>query len=143
MGNALALVSAMAAISNPTPAWPREATTIAQEAHSIAQKRSARGRQTDMERLATRIHDHPEQAQEADIQALTELLTARDDLVRYWAAISLSFIGPRARSALPALRQAFEEKHCARESKNSTSGAAVALRNMGEPPPSAPACPLP
>jgi hypothetical protein len=69
---------------------------------------------------------------EESILALGQLMSDKDDMVRYWAAMTLGNIGPAARVVTKQLRQALTEKYCAMESKNSSSAIIFALTRIGQ-----------
>jgi hypothetical protein len=68
---------------------------------------------------------------QADVDALADLLSDPFDAVRQWTALALFQIGPRARSAEPALRAAWSRIQCVRADKTSHSAIEAALGKMG------------
>lgn len=56
---------------------------------------------------------------------------------RYWVAVSLGNVGPRARMAIPELKEILAEEDCLKESKSAAGGIRYALTKMGVKPPPA------
>jgi hypothetical protein len=68
---------------------------------------------------------------DSDIDALAGMMTDRDDSVRYWIAVSLGFIGTRAKRAAPQLQRAFRDIACIRGSLTSEPAIRQALSRIG------------
>jgi len=73
----------------------------------------------------------PSAITDGDIDRLIGLLSDKDDSVRYWAAMSLGYVGPAAKKAIPALQADLKEHLCAPQSKTSASAARFALERIG------------
>jgi len=69
-----------------------------------------------------------------DIKSLIRLLNDQDDAMRYWSAVMLGNIGPRARSAIPVLKADLAERPCEGLGINSAQAVRYALRQFGEHP---------
>jgi HEAT repeat protein len=67
---------------------------------------------------------------ERHIAQLSALLQDENDSVRYWSATALGYLGPRARSAIPALEKALEERADDLTSKSSRSAIRLALQRI-------------
>jgi hypothetical protein len=110
-------------------------TNVSAEANKITAEPSSAVRTEYARQLADLIRRNPGIANNADIESLANMMADRDDSVRYWIAISIGYVGPRARQAVPALEKAFKEKECDHSSKNSTSAISFALTKIvGKPP---------
>lgn len=107
---------------------------IAVETNRIRGDTSSVTRTEDARRLAQWVREHAGIADSADVDLLASLLADKDDSVRYWAAMSLGYIGPSAQSAVPALEKALEDRRCDHASKTSASAILFALKNMGVTP---------
>ncbi|MEJ1974199.1 MAG: HEAT repeat domain-containing protein [Lacunisphaera sp.] len=68
------------------------------------------------------------------INEISDLLRDKDDSVRYWAATSLGYIGPRAGFTIPALEKALKEKDDDLSSKSSASAIRLALERIRRKP---------
>lgn len=55
---------------------------------------------------------NPDKIGDAQIDDIVGLLGDADDSVRYWAALALGQIGPRANRAVPALERALRDREC-------------------------------
>ncbi len=75
------------------------------------------------------------QIHRCEIVALTRMLGNKDDGVRMWAANSLGYIGPRAFTAIPALKSAYRLSECSVLEVNSSMAIEYALKNMNSKPP--------
>jgi len=64
------------------------------------------------------------------VSDLAALMQDRDDSVRYWIAIALSYLGPLAKDAIPALERALQDKKDDMSSKSSASGIQLALERI-------------
>lgn len=69
------------------------------------------------------------------LRTLTRMLRDKDDAMRFWAAAMIGNIGPRARSAIPALKRALAERPCEGIGLNSAQAVRRALSKLGERPP--------
>jgi hypothetical protein len=69
------------------------------------------------------------------IADVISLLDAKDDSVRYWVAITLGNIGPRANGAVPQLEKILGAIDCLQADKTSAQGIRYALTRMGVTPP--------
>jgi hypothetical protein len=97
----------------------------------VRQAGEGKGRAVAAEKMATVVKDCSAVAATGDtIDQLADLLTHREDIVRYWAATALGYIGPKAESAIPALERAYEEKKNSSQSKTSASAIRVALERI-------------
>ncbi len=83
----------------------------------------------------------PHNVTNADIAAMTGLLDNLGDPARYWVAVTLGDIGPRATQAVPALERAYEQEVCITASKAFAPAIRSALINIGVTPPEA-ECPI-
>lgn len=54
----------------------------------------------------------PEDVPDRLIDDVASLLTSSDDAVRYWAALALAQLGPRAERAVPTLEAALRDREC-------------------------------
>jgi hypothetical protein len=71
-----------------------------------------------------------------DDKTITDLVSLLDSAPgRYWVAMSLGNVGPRAKIAIPKLKQLLAEEECRRVSKSAADGFRYALRRMGVVPP--------
>jgi HEAT repeat protein len=104
---------------------------LAIEIREIKEEPSADARTEDARRLADQVRRHELVASDADIELLAEMLSDRDDSVRYWIAMTLGYIGPRAQEAVPALRKALQEIQCVHGDKTSASALRMALAKVG------------
>lgn len=93
---------------------------------------SVNARTEDARQLADQVRRNELAVSDADIQLLADMLSDRDDSVRYWIAMSLGYIGPRTRPAVPALGKALEEVQCAHGSKTSADAIRLALTKIEE-----------
>jgi hypothetical protein len=80
---------------------------------------------------------NPKSVPDQTVTDLISLLDISDDSVRYWVAMSLGNLGPRARAAIPQLQKLLAQVDCVQGSKTSASGIRFALTQMGvtTPPP--------
>jgi hypothetical protein len=85
----------------------------------------------DARQLADQVRRNELTVSDADIKLLADMLSDRDDSVRYWIAVTLAYIGPRARPAVPALGEALEEIQCAHGIKTSADSIRLALTMIG------------
>src|SRR5689334_17022408 len=78
---------------------------IGETLHNIQRSGSVQQRTDFAMHLSMLIRkENPTNIDVDTIDEITALLRDRDDSVRYWAATSLGFLGPRAQRAVPALR---------------------------------------
>jgi PBS lyase HEAT-like repeat len=113
-------------------AAPKTRTVIAAETQRINGELSSKRRSDDSERLAKWVRQNKAAVTDIDdVELIASLLTDKDDLVRYWAAMALGYIGPFAISAVPALNRALYDTRCDRAGKTSASGIIFALSQMG------------
>lgn len=77
----------------------------------------------------------------SEIVAITELLKTPDDPARYWVAVTLGYMGPRAASAVPVLESALRQEACTMASKTSAHVIRSALEEIGVTPPLV-SCPI-
>jgi hypothetical protein len=73
------------------------------------------------------------------IRALADLMTDRDDSVRYWVAMALGFLGPQAVEAVPALQDALNRIGEHPAETTSLSGILFALERINATTPPSPA----
>jgi len=107
-------------------------SVVAAEVDKIRSEPSSATRTKYAQRLADEIRQNKLAVSDgADIDLLANLLTDRDDSVRYWIAMALGYLGPRARQAVPALEKALKERECDNSSKTSASGIEFALSRIG------------
>ena len=71
---------------------------------------------------------------------LIYLLDSPDDSVRYWVAIALGNLGPRAKAAVPKLQEMLPRVDCINGAVTSADGIRYALVKMGIKPASSPKC---
>jgi HEAT repeat protein len=92
---------------------------------------SVRTRTAATQRLARRVRRSLSTSVPAvTIEDLSSLLTDRDDSVRFWAAMALGYLGPRAGSAIPALEQALRSVAEDRSSLSSAEAMKFALTKI-------------
>lgn len=65
---------------------------------------------------------------------LAQVLGDPQDDVRYWIAMALSYMGPKAVSAIPALEKALKERRGRDQGKTSASAIRLALKKIREKP---------
>jgi PBS lyase HEAT-like repeat len=106
---------------------------VASEINAIKQEPSVNARTEDARQLADQVRRNQLVVSDADIQLLAEMLSDRDDAVRYWIATTLGYLGPRAQQAAPALERALKDAQCAHGSKTSAPAIRSALANIGAP----------
>jgi hypothetical protein len=123
------------------PESPSE--TLSYAIDQIRSERSIIKRTALAEDLANLARNIPKTAfiDDKAILNITLLLNDKDDSVRYWSALALGNLGPRATLALPELKIAFDE--AVKEEKHSflasgvklSDGARVAIKEIsGEAP---------
>jgi hypothetical protein len=123
------MVTSIQAYSQPGEA---HAMSVAVEVERIRNEPSSAARTTYAQQLAGEIRQNRSATlEDTDIQLLANLLSDRDDSVRYWIAMALGYLGPRAHLAVPALEKALEEKQCDNSSKTSASAIKIALSRIG------------
>ena len=66
-----------------------------------------------------------------DIKMLSNLMSDRDDSVRFWIARALAEIGPSAHAAIPALQKAYRQIACGRGDLTSSPAIQRALDSIG------------
>jgi HEAT repeat protein len=107
-------------------------SAVAVEVDKIRSEPSSAARSKHAQQLADQIRQNKLAVLDgADIDLLANLLTDRDDSVRYWIAMALGYLGPRARQSVPALEKALKERECDHSSKTSASGIEFALSRIG------------
>jgi hypothetical protein len=104
---------------------------VAIDTSAIKNERSVNARTEDARKLADQVRRNELAVGDADIKLLVDMLSDRDDSVRYWIAMALGYIGPRAQAAVPALEKALQEMQCVRGSKTSAPAIRLALTKMG------------
>jgi HEAT repeat protein len=72
----------------------------------------------------------PREADDETITSLTSLLDAPDELVRHWVALSLGYLGPQAKGAIPKLEGILADL-CRHEDENRAAAFRYALEQMG------------
>ena len=77
--------------------------------------------------FALQLSDYIKQQNTANISKdvvarIASLLKDRDDSVRYWAAMALGYIGPKANSAVPQLLTALKEIEKEKEERKGNTG---------------------
>ena len=117
------------------------ATLLKQIQETIGKVRTMSGpsmaRTNEAEHLSklTRRID-PKGIDDKTLENLISLLDTSDDSVRRWVAGALGFLGPRARTAVPALLKVMHETDCLELKEMTSAGAArVALKRIGVTPP--------
>ena len=65
---------------------------------------------------------------------LAHFLADPQDDVRYWVAMALGYMGPKAESAIPALERALEERKGRDQGKTSAAAIRIALKKIREKP---------
>lgn len=129
-----AILSISVSIALPSPRLSTarySAGSIYEKVKLIKKISSSITRYKSVEAIALDLSRNDRRVNEKDVVALTSLLDDKFELVRQWAALSLAQIGPRARSAVPALQNAFREVECIRAEKNSRSSIRLALLRIG------------
>lgn len=106
-------------------------TTTAEFIAAIKGERDAEKKVILATNLAKELHKNADRATDADIHNLGNLMNDSNDGVRYWTAMAIAQIGPRARSTEPILRSAFEKSVCIRAEVTSAPAIAQALSAMG------------
>jgi hypothetical protein len=93
------------------------------------------------ERLAelTRKVD-PDDVDDKTLAEMVSLLDSPDDSVRAWVAVSLGYLGPRAKSAIPKLVSVLPKADCLYVSLSSAPAIRLAITRMGGTPPPPPYC---
>jgi hypothetical protein len=104
---------------------------VATQTSAIKNEPSVSARTEDAQQLADQVRLNELAVSDADIKLLADMLSDRDDSVRYWIAMTLGYIGPRARPAVSALGKALEEIQCAHGSKTSADAIRLALTKIG------------
>jgi PBS lyase HEAT-like repeat len=104
---------------------------LAIETSAIRNERSVNARTEDARNLADQVRRNELAVSNADIKLLVDMLSDRDDSVRYWIAMALGYIGPRAQPAVPALEKALQEVQCVHASKTSADAMRLALTKIG------------
>jgi hypothetical protein len=104
---------------------------VAIETSAIKNEPSVNARTEDARKLADQVHRNELAVSDADIQLLVDMLSDRDDSVRYWIAMALGYVGPRAQPAVTALEKALQEMQCVHGSKTSASAIRLALTKIG------------
>lgn len=99
---------------------------------------SRRARTKQVVELSEWVSKHSAQVSQADIDALTLLLSDDDDAVRGWTAGALGILGERARSAAPDLQNALRDRPCEYRPLMSAAAIRLALTRMGIQPAYAP-----
>ena len=77
----------------------------------------------------------PEDIDDKTILLIGELLSDRDDLVRFYSAASLGYFRERAKFVVPLLLKALDEKECTTQGLSSVGAVRKALQRIGEPAP--------
>ena len=122
----LVVMSQVAIAATPDP-WH----AIAQQVEKIKKESSSTSRPDEAERLADLVKQKAAHViPESLLAEITDLLTDRDDTVRYWTAMALGYLGPQAASSIPALEKALKEIEKVRGSKTSASGIRFALAKI-------------
>lgn len=92
------------------------------------------------ERVSALAHEiNPNKVDDKTLADLVNLLDSPDDSVRFWVAIALGNIGPRARVAVPKLEELLPSADCLNGPITSASGIRRALTRMRIKPPPPPA----
>lgn len=117
---------------------------LAQVKEAIAKVRSGRSvdaRTAAAEHLASLMWKiSSKDVTEAFVAEITSLLDSPDDSVRYWVATALGNLGPRAKAAIPKLKEMLPKADCINGAITSASGIRYALIRMGVRPPPRPKC---
>jgi HEAT repeat protein len=104
---------------------------VAIETSAIKNEPSVNARTEDARQLADQVRRSELAVSDADIELLADMLSDTDDAVRYWIAMALGYIGPRAQRAVPALEKALQEIQCVHASKTSAEAIRLALTRIG------------
>jgi hypothetical protein len=92
-------------------------TALSVEVSKIKNESPSISRTEHAQLLAQHVRQNVEEAANGGFIALLEsMLTDSDDSVRFWVAMALGYMGPRARQAVPTLAEALKEKECERPS---------------------------
>lgn len=105
---------------------------IVSTANIINSEQSHLKREEYIKRIFKACSEQPEKVNTGAIRAIGDLMSADDDIVRYWAAASLGKIGVRAKITAGVLLKALKERQCREQSLNSTAPIRYALERMGE-----------
>ena len=82
----------------------------------------------------------PQKVDDQTLAELVSLLDSRDDPVRYWVAVALGDLGPRAKMAIPKLLKVLVEVDCLVGALTSAAAIRGALKRIGQTPPPMPNC---
>jgi hypothetical protein len=116
------------------PSNSADATSkIATEISKIRGEPGGMARTEDARQLEEQIRLNQLTASDSDIELLADMLSDKDDSVRYWIAVALGNIGPRAQKAIPSLERAYTQIECVRGDKTSASAIEPALKKIGAP----------
>lgn len=83
---------------------------------------------------------NPNKVDDRTLENLESLLDSTDDLVRYWGAISLGNLGPRAKPAVPKMLKVLTKVDCLNGAITSADGIRFALKHIGVESPPYPDC---
>jgi hypothetical protein len=114
------------------PAMGDDATSrIAIEVTKIRSEPGGMARTEVSRLLSEQIRLKELAASDSDIDLLADMLSDKDDSVRYWIAMALGNIGPRAQKAVPSLEKAYSQLECVHADKSSESAIRIALTKIG------------
>jgi hypothetical protein len=132
---AVVAVAAMSSAAHSQAADREKITSaIATQIGTIDKEPSAELRKDLAFKLSDLVKElNPTDADVKVIDGLAGLLRDRDDSVRYWAAVSLGYLGQAAQRAAPALMTALRECECDLKNASKMSAPAIrfALEEMG------------
>ncbi len=77
----------------------------------------------------------PKEIDDKTLESMESLLDSDDDLIRYWGAIALGNLGPRAKPAIPKLRKLFHTADCLNGPITSADAIIYAFLRIGVKPP--------
>jgi hypothetical protein len=87
-----------------------------------------------LDHLTKRID--PNLVDDKTLASMESLLDSDNDLIRYWGAIALGNLGPRAKQAIPKLSQVFRTADCLNGPITSADAIIYAFERIGVKPPS-------
>lgn len=83
----------------------------------------------------------PNKIDQKTLGELETLLDSDNDLIRYWGAVALGNLGPRAKPAVPKLLKILAKVDCLNGPITSANGIRYALKHIGVKAPPPPKCP--
>lgn len=137
---AIVVATSTGCISIPSTRSPALQSEIQKKIEDIRGENISMQRERKSQELADIVHRDPHAVSQVDINSISGLLEDVNYRVRIYAAISLGIIGPKAKSATPALQKALKEVECERGDFSLADVIRPALMALGNPPPAPPSC---